>query len=91
MQSLEALLDALRRDLDSYNDTVARFVSSTAESFAVHDGLVSELRDDLHGVANRVESLTQAAATRADLDDLRLEVLEATATPFNLPEAHSGQ
>ncbi len=28
-------------------------------------------------------AVTEVMATRADLDDLRLEVKEATATPFN--------
>lgn len=85
--TLTDLLDALKRDLDSYNDTVARFVSSTAATFDLHDGMVAELRDDLYAVANRLESATQAMATRSDLDDLRLEVREATATPFDLPPA----
>ena len=57
--SLHASLEALRRDLDEYSEQVRRFVVASAESVATQDRTISELRDDLHAVANRVESLTR--------------------------------
>lgn len=62
--------------LDHYTDAVNRL----AHTF---DRTVSELRDDLHAVVTRVESIADAYARRSELDDLRAELRELTATPFD--------
>lgn len=40
---------------------------------------IANLRDDLHAVVRRVESVAQAMATRADIDDVRLEMIDRTS------------
>ena len=55
--SLHDGLEALRRDLEDYSETVQRFVTNTAETFAAAERDRAELRDELHAVANRVENL----------------------------------
>ena len=74
---LLASFAGLADSLESYHETVNRLVDAVDQSFARQERLTAELRDDLHAVVNRVENLAQAAALRSDLDDLRLEVLDA--------------
>lgn len=78
---LIASFTRLADSIESYTATVIRFVEAVDQSFVLQEQLTAELRDDLHAVVNRVENLAQAAALRSDLDDLRLEVLDRTATP----------
>ena len=67
--SLHDGLEALRRDLDSYDESVRRFVTATAEHFAALDRVDAELRDDLHAVAIRVEALTRQPLGVPDATD----------------------
>jgi len=83
-------------------DAVSRLlVAHTTEFEKVWDE-VSDQGDEIVALSNRIQGVTNIAVTEADLrdhteavwsmvadalDDLRAEVLEATATPFNPPEA----
>ena len=62
---MDELLDALVR-LDRAQDdhfaAVQRFSAAVDERFEAEGRLIAELRDDLHALANRVESLTRAAS-----------------------------
>lgn len=60
--SLRDRLDALVESHESYTRTVNRmFTASTIDSKELWDE-IADLRDDLHGVANRVESLFRTVA-----------------------------
>ena len=87
-------VDGLRDDLAKFADSVNRQGDAVSRLLLEHNTEFvklwddsASLRDDLHALANRVESLFQAMATSADLDDLRLEVRDALTTPFDPPEA----
>ena len=61
----DALHDGIVRCLeaqDAHNKAVERFVESVEDRFATEERLISELRDDLHALANRLEALTRAAS-----------------------------
>lgn len=60
--SLHDALLALQQAQDEHGRAVERFVTSTAERFAVEEVIIAELRDDLHAVANRLETLTRAVS-----------------------------
>ena len=61
----DALHDGIVRCLEAqgaHNKAVERFVESVEDRFATEERLISELRDDLHALANRLEALTRAAS-----------------------------
>lgn len=60
--SLHDGLEALRADMESYSKSVQHFVEFTTSTFVEAERRECELRDDLHAVANRVESLTRLIA-----------------------------
>lgn len=69
--------------LDHYTEAVNRMATAAERRFQDDARLIGELRDDLHAVVYRVERLGDAFALRSELDDLRAEVIERTATPFD--------
>lgn len=61
----EALHDALvvlGNAQDDHFAAVQRMAESVARRFQEEERIVSELRDNLHALANRVEALTRAVA-----------------------------
>ena len=55
--SLREALDALRESQDEYARAVSRFVTGASIDSREQWEDIADLREELHGVANRVESL----------------------------------
>jgi len=62
-------IQALGKSLEHYADAVQRHSEVVTVEITKLWGDVAELRDELHALANRVESLTQSAATKQDLSN----------------------
>lgn len=70
-------------------DTQNRAINALFDAVADHGDAILALSNRIEGTVQHGKALAEVMATRADLDDLRLEVREATATPFDPPEAHT--
>lgn len=71
--SLRDALDSLREAQNEYADDVTRFVVSVEERFTTEARLYDELRDDMHALANRVETLVRVVM--ADPSDVAGSVI----------------
>lgn len=58
--SLRDALDALQRSQDEYARTVSRFVAASDLDSREQWQDIAELRDDVNGLSNRLETLMQA-------------------------------
>lgn len=61
--TLADLLRNLTESVDEYQDVVNRMFELHSDRIDLGERISSELRDDLHAVANRVESLIRSTAT----------------------------
>ena len=59
--SLHEGIVALGESQERYADAVQRMAESVEARFAEEGRIISELRDDLHALANRLEALTRAS------------------------------
>lgn len=66
--------------------SVARILESDSRLDHLTDERLSALEQTSAELRRGLGAVTEAMATRADLDDLRLEVRDATATTFAAPE-----
>jgi len=82
-ENMHRVGDAQSRLLMEHNGELAKLWDEIA-------ALRDEHHDNLSALSNRLQAFGDAAAMRTELADLRAEVAEATATPFNPPEARHG-
>lgn len=84
------ILDEFAKLADSVNrhgDGVARLLMEHNAELAKLWDEVGEHGDSILALSNRIQGVANAAALSSELDDLRAEVREATATPFDPPPA----
>lgn len=76
--------ERIAADFDRAFTAIERLMETQGRALAAIFDQVAEHGDELLALHGRVDAIRDYMATRADLDDLRLEVREATATPFDV-------
>ena len=91
MESVLGELGKLAESITRHADAQNRLLLGHSGEIAAIWEEIADLRDEHHSdisaLSNRLHAFGDAAAMRSDLDDLRLEVMEAVSTPFDPPEA----